>query len=569
MESPESSEVQPPQPPQPFQPLSPKTEPGGFIQDDLKQLKQFFQLTGGSIFYCLSAVFVAYGIVRIIQPILSEEGHTIFQALPCLLTLGVYEFGLLGVLLLIVSRRVVDDAISLVILIALFLVGTSLTHGSVASLGIRVSLYIGIGGMVLSWLKFYLMRRFAGIPFGTLSMAGGGVVMACNYIGPVFLASRLARDPSNVAAYRTGWEYLWVILLIGTVMVIVEAARGAAGRRNIDGKRAAFLQSPIMVYVFFLILILASGVQQYSLSYMLVMKRVLGDYVPPAIAASLLLMEIARHTGKKFGAVEVCLSCTGLAAAFLSIYMKSFAGSLTPGIGILFYPPVQLALGGGAVALWATYRKQTWLYWIVLLYGIGVILTAGISPENPHDLNNKTFVGLLIVFLMLYGIMKRKAAFCLAGLIIFSIALLNWEAYSRFVTELQLKKFGSVCGIFGVSSLLLSFIFVKEFRRPIRVIGVLCTAIFIFEYLPAYFHLQYFLCLAGMALIMAGLWFRVRDPLLIAILWLPFLIRLYILGKQIAHWRYVIIGFLLLGGGAIFSLIKQKRKTQVEPEEIR
>jgi hypothetical protein len=32
---------------------------------DLDTWKTFFNLTGGSLFYCLSAVFVAYGIVKV------------------------------------------------------------------------------------------------------------------------------------------------------------------------------------------------------------------------------------------------------------------------------------------------------------------------------------------------------------------------------------------------------------------------------------------------------------------------------------------------------------------------
>lgn len=53
-------------------------------------------------------------------PILSKGG-ALRESLPCIFTLHVYELALLGVLVLIVTRKVVDDAISVAILTALFL----------------------------------------------------------------------------------------------------------------------------------------------------------------------------------------------------------------------------------------------------------------------------------------------------------------------------------------------------------------------------------------------------------------------------------------------------------------
>ncbi|GAI17133.1 unnamed protein product, partial [marine sediment metagenome] len=88
-------------------PKPPHTISSGDILD-LNTWKSFFDLTGGSLLYCLSAVFVAYGIVKVMGPILSDT-DSLSSALPCILTLHIYEIALLGVLILIVSRKVVDD----------------------------------------------------------------------------------------------------------------------------------------------------------------------------------------------------------------------------------------------------------------------------------------------------------------------------------------------------------------------------------------------------------------------------------------------------------------------------
>ena len=78
----------------------------------LEVLKDFFGSISGSLLYCLSAIFVAYGIVKVLGPVLSES-QALQDAFPCIFTLHVYELALLAVLILVVSRKVVDDAMSI------------------------------------------------------------------------------------------------------------------------------------------------------------------------------------------------------------------------------------------------------------------------------------------------------------------------------------------------------------------------------------------------------------------------------------------------------------------------
>ena len=167
--------------PKPIKPIS-----SGDILD-IDTWKRFFRLTGGSVFYCLSAIFVAYGIVKVMGPILLGS-NTLKDALLCIFTLHIYEIALLGVLILIVSKKVVDDAISVVILMALFLVGTSIALGSVADKGITPSLIVGLVSVAVAFGKFYFMKRFARISFGVLSVLGLGLLMTCNYFGPILMA---------------------------------------------------------------------------------------------------------------------------------------------------------------------------------------------------------------------------------------------------------------------------------------------------------------------------------------------------------------------------------------------
>ena len=65
---------------------------------NLDTLKSFFNITGGSLFYCVSAVFIAYGIVKLMGDVLPSE-EPFSKALPCIITLHVYELALLAVLM--------------------------------------------------------------------------------------------------------------------------------------------------------------------------------------------------------------------------------------------------------------------------------------------------------------------------------------------------------------------------------------------------------------------------------------------------------------------------------------
>ena len=66
---------------------------------------------------------------------------------------------------------------------------------------------------------------------------------------------------------------------------------------------------------------------------------------------------------------------------------------------------------------------------------------------------------------------------------------------------------------------------------------------------------------------MVGFWFRTKEILVASVLWLPTGLRVYMLAKQIAQWRYIIVGFFLLITGTVFSLLKHSSKKQLNAEK--
>jgi hypothetical protein len=538
-----------------------------FSSDVLKldTWKRFFSSTGGSVFYCLSAVFVAYGIVKLLGPVLAES-KTLADALPCIFTLHIYELALLGVLILIVCKKVVDDAISLVMIIGLFLVGTSIVQGSVSDLNTAASLFLGLGGIAIAFGKFYFMRRFVKIPFRMLCLAGLGILMVYNYLGPVFLARSIAVDPIHELVRRNQWLLVYVCMLVGAVFVIVEAMRAKPREKRPENEVVPFLQRPVMVYVFALLLVAACGIHQYTMAFIFALERGLGDYLPAVVVGSLLLLEIMRHWGKRFGVAEFVVSCVPFAATMLAIHQKSVIESGQLGLGIMCYPPVILALSGLALAVLALYHRWYPLLAVPILYGLGVILTAGFTPEYPHDLNIHVCVGLLIGVLLVYGIIIRKPYVCLAGIIVLCIGLGFWDDLPSYVESYQLTDIGVIAGVCGLGCMAIYLLFGSQLHKAVRVFGAFCLAVFVFDYLPEYAHWRYMIVFVGMGFIIAILWFRTREVLAMVILCTPFLMKLYILAKHIAHWRFIIMGFMLLVVGAIVSLLKRSLIDQQNQE---
>ena len=173
------------------------------VLNNREAMGRFLSLTGGSVLYCLSALSIVYGITQIIGPPLAKSG-ALGDILPCVAVLNVYELALLAVLVLIVVwRNVTDDAISLVILVALFLVGSGMTLGVVAPSGLDICLAIGFASVILGLAKLYVLRRFISLQLGGLSFLGLALILAWNFLGPSLMARPLMARTAIATPTRT------------------------------------------------------------------------------------------------------------------------------------------------------------------------------------------------------------------------------------------------------------------------------------------------------------------------------------------------------------------------------
>ncbi len=528
---------------------------------DWEMLRDFFTLTGGSIFYCISAVLVAYGVVKLLGPVLSDT-ETIMAAMPCIGTLAVYELALLGVLALIISRKVVDDAISVTLIVALYMVATSMATGSVAERDIRFAVYPALFGTILGAGKFYVLRRWIRIPFGNLSMVGLSGLIAINYFGPILMAHSIQTDTANELGRRGIWFLVWTAMLLASGLVWYERLPDQS--ETAKGKSVALLQSPMMVCILALVLLAASGVHQYASAYMFAIAKPIGDFLGAIGLGTLLLLEILRLSKLPFGPIQIGVSCLPLIAMGYAIHQKQIAANGSMGLDILVWPPVFFPLIGIGYLIVANRTGWRNLHFVVYGCALGTVLTAGYSPLRPWDLNTTAFGVTLVLSLMAYGIVTWKPPICFLAVAILTLGLSQISSFTMGVVAWQLTPYGALAGVIGLGCTALYLIFLKQFHVAGRILGFVGVSAFLYDFLPSSWNSRYVLVLAIAVMIAAIVWLRTRDRLVFLFLSLPFGARMYILAKQIAEWRFVILGFLVLAAGAVLSIQKSKQKSRIE-----
>jgi len=333
-------------------------------------LTGFLSLTGGSVLYCLSALSIIYGIIQIIGPTLAKS-NVLGEILPCVLVLNVYELALLGVLVLIVVwRNVTDDAISLVVLVGLFLIASGMMLGTAVTSGPATCLYIGLACTAVGLGKLYVMRRFISFALTGLSFVGVGMILAWNFLSSSVIAKVLAAGAGTDEVRRYLWLVFWLLLLAGAVLVIIDSTRGASGGPEGKRSRTAFLHSRSMVWMFVLVLLGAASMHQYGIAYMFVIDYAFGDFIPLIAVGSVLMVELMRGLGREFKGLAVLVSCVPLVSTISAVLNKSVMASWGMSVEALWHPAVVLGLTGIGIVLLGIGHRWHWLLYVLSLIHI-------------------------------------------------------------------------------------------------------------------------------------------------------------------------------------------------------
>ena len=521
---------------------------------------RFLSLTGGSVLYCLSALSIVYGITQMIGPPLAKSG-ALGDILPCVAVLNVYELALLAVLaLIVVWRNVTDDAISLVVLVALFLVASGMTLGVVAPSGLDICLAIGFGSFALGLAKLYVLRRYISLRIGTLSALGLALILAWNFLGPSLMARPIMARTATDELRRNQWLLGWLVLLAGAALAFVDAAGRESSHVNNSGRRIPFLHTQSMVATFVLVLLAATGVGQYGIAYMFAVDYVFGDFIPLAAILSLLTLEFIRSLGKRAGGLGVLIACAPLVLTVLAVPSRLITSPAQMGAEMIFYPPVALGLTGAAL-LWTGFRHGwTWPRYVATAYALGVLLTLG----RGHELNWQLGGGGAIVALLILGAIRRNVSLCFAAVLALAVGLGATDVLARFAKLHNLTAVGAAAGVAGMGIIAVALAFGRRTPAAYVLIGTVSTILCVFDYLPKSLHWTDLAALVAIGVLFAALLARTRDIAPALVLWVPVFPRAYLFAARMSSWSFVALSFLLLLLGAIVSLFLKRR---FRPEE--
>jgi hypothetical protein len=524
----------------------------------------FLSLTGGSILYALSALSIVYGITRIIGPPLAKSS-VLQDILPCVAVLNVYELALLAVLLLIVVwRSVLDDAVSLVVLVSLFLVASGMTLGVVAPSGLDICLSIGLACTAVGFAKLYVLRRFIGLRIGWLSVLGLMLIMAWNFLGSSLMARPIMARVTTDGMRKDEWLLAWLVILIGAALVFVEAVRKEYPPTGEQDDRPAFLRTSAMAWMFVLVLLCAAGVHQYAVAYMFAVDYVPADFIPLAAAWSLLALELVRSLGKRFVHLEIAVASVPLVISILAAQDKLVSVPRSMNMSVISYPPIVLGLTG-LIVLWISFRHR-WreLRYVAIAYVLGVLLTVGHGPGLNWTLGG---AGVVAVFLAI-GIVHRNVTLCFAAVIALAIGLGTTDMLAGFAKAHNLTPVGAGAGMVGIGSILIALAFGRKTPRAVILIGTISAVICVFDYLPKSLRWPDLVIAAVIAVTFTALLVRTRYVTGTLILWIPILPRAYLFTKTMSSWNFVALSFLLLFMGALTSLFfKQKMRPRRLPCE--
>lgn len=537
-----------------FQPLT--------IDQATSWIKTFFSFSGGSLFYCLSALSILFGIVQIIDPVLAKS-HIYAERLSCIGILNLYECVLLGIMLIIVLwRRVTDDAISLMVLIALFLIANGIALDQVVLDNIPTACVIGGICFALSLVKLWAMRRYISLRLDRLLLSGVLLLLAWNFLMSPIIALLKSLGCNNETSLRTIWQMGWAVMLTGGILLYIHSWATPTGRARSEHINRPFLQAPGMSWIFAGILFMVGSLHQYELAYIFDLRFCFGDFIPLVTLGILLVMELMRAYGKKPGLCEMGLACVPLALLLLTFWSGAIINEPRVGLGIFWYAPVILFLAALAIIGFGIRTRYYTLFYVALAYGLGIMLTIGSSPASFGSCHWTTLGWTLGAILLGFGILRRYVHVSVAGVIVLALSSGSIPWMNHIASHYDLPLMAPMGIVAGLGIIGLYLIYGKEIKPSIAIMGAIFltggTLRCFGEFAPLYL-----IILSGIILALSGafaFWLH-RNLLISIILWIPLLKAGYQLSRTASGWRYVILSFILLAVGMFLSLRKGRLRS--------
>lgn len=521
-------------------------------------------LAGGSIFYLLSAVCILLGVAKVIVPMYEQIGLPPGQAIEklfCLVALNLYELMLLGVALLILLwKNVVDDAVSLTLLIAVFLIGSGVALDTIAPDFPLAAVLFGLVGCVLAIAKLSAMARHITGPLRRGTYAALAILLAWNFLMPAALGFAQSAQMSNLSLVQI-WFAGWWVTLIGAIVLIIDLSRIPHGFAGVGDAHQPLLRRQIMRWNVVGLLLVGTFVHQDALAWAFNLKLQVGDLLLALGALALLWLELRRAYGCRHTPGDVALGLVPLAAAITVIHAGSYDTTATATIGLIAYPPMALlaiALGYAALALrWesATYTAFT------VAYATAGALFFGTHPASPTVLNVLAAGCVLALGLAIIGALARSmlpvvaAALVLALSTSFDPKAMHWHAAQR------LEPWIVAMMLFGLLTQVIACVRPGGWRYALALAGSVMLSFGVWHCFGRHgsaLHTPVSAALTGLALLvgMALVTWRTQHWWCMIPAIGPLVVALYQRLHAHVGWLLILCSFLVLALGAFASILK-------------
>jgi len=359
---------------------------------------------------------ILYGMARVLSPVLSEPDAGSAQLLSCIGALGVYELALLAVLAIIaVKRGVTDDAVSLVVLAALFLSVGGILVAFMPQKDPGATLAVGFACLLMAGGKLYVLRRLVGLRLPPLAAAGVGMHFVWCFLQAPIMSFMVTLESAD-ALWRA-WLNGWLVLLAGVALLLAHLWRTPTGVSRQAHRESCFLRAPGMAWVFAAVLIAVSCLHNYALTYIFDLRLTFSDHLPLIALVSLAAMELMRAYGKRLGTAELAVASTPLLLIVIGPLVSPVAAvEGTRAIRLLWHPGVLTAAMGAMLVLMARREQRVRLLYVAALYALGVGMAvswrkggrkAAVSQKrsdrervSPTSFDYALFVGSLVLVLV-------------------------------------------------------------------------------------------------------------------------------------------------------------------------
>lgn len=525
---------------------------------------------GAQLLFCISAVCVLYGMLRILGPLLLLDG-SLGRKLPAFGALNVYELSLFLVLSLIVLwRRRLSEAPLLVALTSVFAGAIGLTLDTLAIDGLATGLALGSACLALGLLKVGYLRRVIRVPFDAWLLAAAAALLGGLFLAGGMMTRTLARQPCDAEALAATWRYALLSSLLAGGLLWVRAVHVPASPRP---AQLPLIHRPAMAWAAAVILLAGAVIHAYSLGYIFDVSTSFADVLPFAAVGALLAVEAFRLRGSDRGPLPAMALSIPLALTAWAGLTRQFTGVPLAQFGFFWHPPT-LMLASAGWGLWIARRRRCGQLLAVSVAGILLsVLIAGIepsaTPRSPGELNWTPFCLLTCGALLAAGALRRSIGLSMLGAVALSFMVSLSGHMSGPLAAAALTGPAGVTALMGAAMAAVALAFGRKTPAPLVLFAALLLAMGVWwQDSPPMALAHAAGCAFAFALGLA-FWYRCGTKAALAILLLPAARLSFSASRVAGGWTYVVLGFVLLAAGAGLALCRGGVKRGDVPGESR